>query len=64
MNDHQVLPYCVHETLMWNCVAALFETQVDSVNAVSLVNKFRPMFHIQKKMGDTRSVTSKTVLVI
>ena len=36
----------------------------NSVSIVSLVNKLRPMFHNQKMLCDSRSVASKTVLVI
>ena len=46
---------------MWNCVKSLLEIKINSVNTVSLVNKLRPMFHNQKKLGDTRYVASKTV---
>ena len=46
---------------MWNCVESLLEIQIKSAVAVSLVNKLRPMYHNQKKLGDTRIIASKAV---
>ena len=49
---------------MWYCVESLLEFEINSVKTVSLVNLPGPMFDDKKKLGDTRSVASKTVLVI